>query len=94
MFVIAISVVGAVVGGVVLCRIGSYNIEYQLEDTTTLCLKVVGYRTLEGTGGVVLLIQDVVVFGLVIGCLELGVLELHQDDEAFLLTRVVGLIAY
>ena len=86
--VVAIVIVGTIVGVVVQGGVGAYDVERQFEQSVRLVAEVVGHAAAEAlAGGVARLVQHVVVLLSVVFRLELHVGELAEDDQSALLSR-------
>ena len=91
--IVTITVVRTIIAQV-LCRcIGTHHVERQLKLRLTvlvlaLSLEIVRHRTFEATDSVVLHVHDILILVQVVGSLKRLVLELHKDDQTFLLARI------
>ena len=79
-----------IVGIVLISGIRSHDVECQFKlryavSSNALSLEVVGDGTLEATNVIVLRVQDILIFGKIVGCFEFRVREFHQNDQTFLL---------
>ena len=92
--IITISIISSIVFLVLAHGVWTHHIEVKLKLSATLSLEEVSNASFEVAYAVPLFVHDLLVLGKVIGGLELHVLELRQDDQSFLLTKIVGTLAH
>ena len=88
-FILTFIIVTTIVFNIIFQLYWPHHVKVQFKQIITLSLKIVGHTTHKPlVGGVAFRVENVIELCTVMSWIEFSVLELHQNDQSFLLTQI------